>query len=199
MSDATLSSVPPPKRPEIWLRTNRRALLVVLLVSLLFVMAGASAVIVSSQFWFGPALAAIGWLTIAFAGIFSAMLLFQTTLPRLAYADGHLWVYLQSARPVAVPIEIVELFFAGQGVSHLPEAADLPSKSRTVVVRLAEAATEWHDRDVKPAWGEWREGYIIIRGTWCEPLTAEVLKNLNRRLREVHRERSIVSAAEASP
>jgi hypothetical protein len=96
-----------------------------------------------------------------------------------------------------VPIEIVELFFAGQGMSHLPATDELPSRARTVVIRLAEAATEWHANDVKPDWGEWREGYIIIRGTWCQPLTADVLKNLNRRLREVHQERA--AAAEELP
>lgn len=177
-------------RPETWLRTNRRALLVALVVALLVVGAGISAVAISPRFWFGNALAVVGWGAVGGAGVFAVMLLYQMTLPRLAYHDGYLLVYLQSAQPTRVPIEIVELFFAGQGVSHLPAAEEGPTKSRTVVVRLAEAATDWHFRDVKPDWGEWREGYIIVRGTWCEPLTAEVLKSLNRRLREVHRERS---------
>ncbi len=185
------------QKPETWLRTNRRALLVTLVVALLFVGAGASAVAISPRFWFGGALAVVGWLTLVGAGAFSAMLVYQMTLPSLAYHDGYLLVYLQSAQPVRVPIAIIELFFAGQGISHLPATEDIPSKSRTVVVRLAEAATDWHFREVKPVWGEWREAYIIVRGTWCEPLTPDVLKFLNRRLREVHRDRA-VSPAEAS-
>ena len=186
------------QKPETWLRNNRRALVVALVAALLLVMAGASAVAISPQFWFGSALGFVGWILIVGPGVFAATLIYQIRMPRLAYHDGHMLVYLHSAQPIRVPIEIVELFFAGQGSSHLPSADAVPSKSRTVVVRLAEAATEWHFRDVKPVWGEWRDAYIIIRGTWCEPLTPDVLKFLNKRLREVHRERS-VAPVESSP
>jgi hypothetical protein len=184
-------------KPEIWLRSNMRPLLVTLIFAMIFCAAGVSAVAISDRFWFGLGLKIVGWITIGASGIFAVMLLYQMSLPRLVYRDGELLVYLASAQPTRVPIEIVELFFAGQGISHLPANDDLPSKSRTVVIRLAEAATQWHSREVKPDWGEWREGYIIIRGTWCQPLTADVLKNLNRRLREVHRERAIVISGES--
>jgi hypothetical protein len=38
---------------------------------------------------------------------------------------------------------------------------------------------------VKPAFGNWSEGYVTVRGTWCEPLDSEVVRRLNRRLKEV--------------
>jgi hypothetical protein len=179
--------------PEIWLRTNRRALWVALVVTLLVAAAVvAGAVVFASQ---GEGRAYLLFLAGLFAGgclLFVAALLYQMNLPRLAYASGELWVYLESATPTRVPIDIVEFFFVGQGSSQLPAADDAPAKSRTVVVRLAESAIEWHDRTVKPQWGEWREGYIILRGTWCEPLNPEVLNRLNRRLREVKQEHATV-------
>jgi hypothetical protein len=58
-----------------------------------------------------------------------------------------------------------------------------------VVVRLAESATDWKHREVRPAFGQWCEGYITLRGAWCEPITREVMQGLNRRLAEVQRER----------
>jgi hypothetical protein len=177
--------------PEVWLRTNVRPLLVTLIIALVFAVAGISAIAISDRFWFGLGLKIVGWITLVVSALFALMLAYQMTLPRLVYRDGELLVYLASSQPARVPIELVELFFAGQGVSTLPASTELPTKSRTVVIRLAEAATEWHFREVKPAWGEWREGYVIIRGTWCEPLTTDVLKSLNRRLREVHQARAV--------
>ena len=56
-------------------------------------------------------------------------------------------------------------------------------------LRLAEAASEWKHRDMRPAFGLWCEGYITIRGAWCEPIGKELMQRLNRRLAEVHRER----------
>lgn len=182
------------RQTEVWLRTNRRALLIGVAFVGLIVLAAASAIVISGQFWFGPALQIGGWATLGLGSLLVLMLVYQMRLPRLAYCNGHLLVYLKSAEPERVPIEIVELFFFGQGVSHLPANESEPSKSRTVVVRLAEAAAEWHARDVNPNWGEWREGYIILRGTWCEPLTPDVMKDLNRRLREVHRARASANA-----
>lgn len=181
----------PAPRPdfEVWLRTNVRALLVGFVVTSGLLLSGISAILIADRFSWGIALQVLGWLTIALCSYASLMLLYQMRLPRLAYQAGELYVYLKSSQPVRVPIEIVELFFAGQGESMAPATGTGPTKSRTVVVRLAEAATDWHNLPIRTAQGEWREAYIILRGTWCEPLTPEVFKSLNRRLSEVHRER----------
>jgi hypothetical protein len=178
---------------EVWLRPNRRALGTTLAAALVVTAAGASLAALGAAWgWWAIAIGVV----VIIGGIwFSLSLIYQMTLPRLAYSSGELLVYLESAAPIRVPIDIVELFFAGQSGSTLPATDNVPSKSRTVVVRLAEAATDWHDRPVKPNWGEWREAYIIVRGTWCEPLTPEVFKFLNRRLREVQRERAGASEA----
>jgi hypothetical protein len=174
---------------EIWVRTNRRALGAALAAA-----AGAACVLAALFACVGPALGLgiwalfLGSLLVTVLGYVALSLLYQLSLPRLAYANGKLLVYLTSAEPQRVPIEIVELFFIGQGSSLVPTTSAQPSRSVTVVIRLAEAAKEWHARPVKPALGEWREGYIILRGTWCEPVTKELVKGLNERLVAAHRE-----------
>lgn len=117
----------------------------------------------------------------------SAWLLFR---PRLAYRDGQLLVYLRMGGPIAVPIEVVECFFLGQGPALLPPTVDVAGRAETatVVVRLAEAAQSWKQREVRPALGQWCEGYITIRGTWCEPINGALVKKLNERLVSAHRE-----------
>jgi hypothetical protein len=113
--------------------------------------------------------------------------------PRLAYANGQLEVYL-ARQPLRVPIEIVECFFMGQGPSFLPAMPIGDSKAApdtaNLIVRLAESEPDWKHRDVWPRLGQWCEGYITIRGAFCEPLSKEVAGKLNHRLVEVHRERS---------
>lgn len=168
---------------ETWLRPNRRAI------------------------WFGcvppGAVAALGaWLAAAgtnpnnrmlsvlgavlAAGGLAAIgvLLAQLRRPRIAYDDGHVLFYLRAGRPIAVPVAIVEAFFLGQGPAKLP--ASLPQQeSVNLVARLSQRATKWARHDVKPSLGNWCDGYVTIRGTWCEPLGAELVRRLNRRLKEV--------------
>lgn len=175
--------------PEIWLHANRRALTVALGLALFLLAAGGSAIALGGRIPWGIWLQGAGILTVLCSAYMAVSLLYQRTLPRLAYERGYLVVYLNGYVPQRVPIEVVELFFAGQGDSHVALAPSDQTRSRTVVVRLAEAATEWHARPTRPAWGLWREGYIIVRGTWCEPLSPEVFQQLNRRLAEVHRDR----------
>jgi len=59
--------------------------------------------------------------------------------------------------------------------------------SKTVVMRLAESAHQWQYVDVNPKLGSWCDGYVTLRGTWCEPLSLEVVIRLNRRLADAHR------------
>lgn len=38
--------------------------------------------------------------------------------------------------------------------------------------------------------GQWCGGYITVRGTWCESITADLMQGLNRRLVEAHRQQA---------
>lgn len=173
---------------EVWLRSNRRAVLLLLLGPALALVVGGGLVAAAAWGGWHVALAWVGGLLVA-GSLFFAVGLFAWSLqPRLAYAEGELLVYLAPGAPVRVPANIVECFFVGQGPTLLADSAAADGETTTVIVRLAESAQDWHHRDVLPALGHWCEGYITIRGTWCEPIDRSLLGRLNARLVEVHRE-----------
>jgi hypothetical protein len=164
---------------EVWLRCNRRVpaalaflFALVLAASLIALLVGTS----ETGFWLS--LAAGG---ASLAGMIRVFI--RARRPRLAYANGMLAVYLAGAKPLAVPIDLVECFFMGQGPSLLPGALfGTPGRrfeTANVIVR-----------DVNPWLGAWCEVYITIRGTCCEPLHGELVAGLNRRLVEVRRSRA---------
>jgi hypothetical protein len=173
---------------EVWLKTNRRALvlgmalpaamLVVCFAVLIWSVAG-------GWHW------ALQLLLVALtAGALWMMgeLLYAAFRPRVAYEGGELLVFLEPARATRVPIDIVEVLFLGQGPSDLPKLRGREPETQNVIIRLAESASEWKHRDVRPGIGHWCEGYITIRGAWCEPITPDLVKRLNRRLVELQRE-----------
>jgi len=173
---------------ETWLASNRRAFVVALLVPAL--LAAASAAVV-------PMAIALSWRIVAgICGLFSLLVVVSLGLlarqPRLAYHQNQLLVYLGSRRPQSVPIEMVEVFFLGQAASMVGRRGDPDDDSgpatSTIVVRLAQRADEWHWRDVRPMLGHWCDGYITIRGTWCEPISEDLIRSLNHRLVEIHRQ-----------
>lgn len=173
---------------ECWLRPNRRILSLSLVLSALAVVGGLMLA------WFFPAggqRAWAGWLGLALAGtglLAAATFFYTLRLPRLAYEDGQLLVYLRSTTPERAPIEMVECFFLGQGPSLLRTPDGTEAETSNIIVRLAERGLEWRDRETNPALGEWRCGYITVRGTWCEPITPELVKRLNQRLAAIHRQ-----------
>jgi hypothetical protein len=85
-----------------------------------------------------------------------------------------------------VPIELVEGFLLGQGPSFLPGKRHARTETTTFIVRLAESAEDWSQRDMPPALGKWCGSYITIRGTWCERLSVDLVQRLNVRLAEMH-------------
>jgi hypothetical protein len=169
---------------ETWLRTNRRAIwfgcippLAIALVGL-WPMLQADGGGWTGLRWLGTAICLIGAASIA-------MLMRELRRPRIAYRDGSVLFYLQSGAPIAVPVGIVEAFFLGQGPANLPASIDAQQRTTNLVARLAQRQTDWANRDVKPALGQWRDGYVTFRGTWCEPLNNDVIRRLNQRLKQV--------------
>lgn len=143
----------------------------------------------------------------ALAGcLLSALLLIPSIwiclFPRLAISDDELLVYLRSGSPFRVPLDAVEVFFIGQGAVKGEEPGHphgyQGAVAANVIVRLAEAATEWKQRDVNQPLGVWADGYITLRGLWCENIDAEVLKRMNRRLAEIKRQRRDTMSAAAN-
>jgi hypothetical protein len=178
---------------ETWLATNRSALwfgmLPLALVGLLalgFIVAGGR----SDGGW-------LVWLGVAMlvaAGGLLAAMWMQLRQPRVAYEDGKVLFHLRSGAPIAVPVELVEAFFLGQGPLMLPGPAKRGDATVNLVARISQRDPSYAEREVKPALGRWSESYVTIRGTWCEPLDGELIRRLNRRLREVSEERAGVSS-----
>jgi hypothetical protein len=171
---------------EVWLRPNRRVLLMALVPAAVFAGAGYAISVIGGHaawHWLGWAQVAVG-LTLALG------LLGQIRRPRIAYRDGEVLFNLRAGLPVATPVEVVEAFFLGQGPAHLPAVGGQQPESVNLVARLSQKAPEWSHVDVKPALGRWCDGYVTIRGTWCEPLTGDVIRRLNRRLRELREART---------
>jgi hypothetical protein len=178
-----------PSSPETWLRTNRRALNTMMVppaILLAGCLAGLIWSLATQQSWFVLSMLGLFFLVLLwlFAGLISAM--FQ---PRVAYQNGELLVFLEFGRATRVPIDVVEVFFLGQGPSELPKLQGREPETQNVIIRLAESATEWKHREMRPAIGLWCEGYITIRGSWCETITPEIMRRLNHRLAEIQRER----------
>jgi hypothetical protein len=167
---------------EVWLKTNRRAILFGLAVPLVIMLVGvlliaASGSNASLQRWIGS--------TLLLAGAALVLALVQQwRRPRIAFQGGQVLFYLRGRTPIAVSVDVVEAFFAGQSPAHLPVLTKQP-QSVNLIARLARRHTEWTEQSVKPALGQWSDSYVTIRGTWCEPLGAEVIRRLNRRLKEV--------------
>jgi hypothetical protein len=170
---------------EIWLHTNRRAiafalvgpalgLIVALLLVLYEVIAQWSAAWV---LWVAGVLAIL-------SALLAGLITWQFQRPRIAREADELLFYLQSGPPLRVPVAVVEGFLLGQGPSYLHHKRPDESIAATIVVRLAERASDFAQRDTKPALGTWCNHYVTIRGTWCEPLTLALVTRLNSRLAE---------------
>jgi hypothetical protein len=171
---------------ETWLRTNVRALAFGMAPPAVIALTGLLLIVGLGSAEPPPWLRAIGVILVALALAAIAALAWQTRKPRLAYHDGKLLVWLRAGEPFRVPIDVVEGFLLGQAPALLP-GRHRASETSTLVIRLAQRATEWHRQEVKPQLGKWCEGYITIRGTWCEPLSIALVNRLNQRLAEVTR------------
>jgi hypothetical protein len=175
--------------PETWLRPNRRVLWLSCVVAALMVTGGLGLA------WFfppGSERAWAGWLGLILAGtglLGAATFAYNMRLPRLGFDGEHLLVYLRSSVPDRVPIDSVECFFWGQGPSLIRLPSGNEAEAANIIVRLAERAAEWRDRETNASLGEWKCGYITIRGNWCERITPELVKQLNERLTAAHRQK----------
>jgi len=180
--------------PEIWLESNHRLLLPLAVPAGLVMLLGASAV--AFGFASSPGWTAIGAVLILIAAAYFAMAYVYIRQPRLTADDDHLRVHIGFQRVIAVPLEFVEVFFMGHAASMVRGADGKEAETATVVIRLAERAKEWHNRDVPAHLMQWCDGYVIIRGTWCEPIDMPLLDRLNGKLAAAHRRRKEAAGAE---
>lgn len=166
---------------EVWLRSNRRALWMGMAAPALLAAIGVALLL----FGGGGFSRAAAWVTLVVGALLAAFLLRQMNQPRLAYEPGYMLVYLHLGAPIRVPINAVECFFLGSGPLKLSDHVNAPQRTVSLLVRMAEKATDWAGRPTKLALGRWAEGYIMIHGAWCEPLSLEIVNRLNARMHAV--------------
>jgi hypothetical protein len=172
---------------EIWLRTNVRAVLFGMALPLAIGLVGLILCVGLPGREPAVWMRGVGVVIVALAAATIFALALQLRQPRLAYLDRHLLVWLRAGAPARVPIEVVECFWLGKSASLLPGKQHHRTETATIVIRLSDKATEWRQQEVKSQLGEWCDGYITIRGTWCEPLSIGLVNRLNQRLAEVAR------------
>lgn len=166
---------------EVWLHANRRVLILALVPALGLALVGTALLSAGGS----SVVCGVAWAMLGVGVVLSIGLIGQLRRPRIAFQNGEVSFNLRSGKPVAVPVECVEAFFLGQGPANLPHVGGKRAETVNLVARLSQKAPEWAKVAVKPALGAWCEGYVTIRGTWCEPLDGELIRRLNRRLREL--------------
>ena len=171
---------------ETWLRTNRRVLSLGMILPIVFIAVGLIAILAmpTDLAWIRYA----GWIAAAAGVLLLGLIGVQFRIPRLAYAQGRLLVYLAGGGPCELPIEVVQCFFLGSGSGQIPGPKGNKIGVRNLTVRLDEKATEYHRRDVNPDLGRWSDGYIVIHGAWCEPLDLALVQRLNQQLAQAQAE-----------
>ncbi|MDG2382416.1 MAG: hypothetical protein P8N76_12165 [Pirellulaceae bacterium] len=181
---------------QVLLRNNRRASIALTILAALPSLAGLFLLMTSQP---GPGtlrliIAIFAWCLLLGGTFLLAKQIWWTCLPRICYEPDELLVYLKNVKAIRVPLDAVECFFLGEGPSMIPLSLQQDVNSVTVVVRLAERATEWHQRSVNQSLGKWADGYIIVRGTWTEPLNREVVTQMNSNLAAIKRARKTTKA-----
>lgn len=178
---------PSPTMPECWLSPNRRPLYLSLAVAGVILLVGVLLCARGARNGDFDIFSMGGAVALTFGALITAIAVRAARLPRVAYDEGEILFYLRSLAPLRVPADAVECFFLGQGPAH-PAAPDEPvAKAANVIARIAESAPQWHAVEVRDDLAKWCDGYITIRGMWCEPLSHERVNELNRRLAEAHR------------
>jgi hypothetical protein len=174
---------------ECWVRANPRPILAAMLLPALAAAAALCGVLLSSTWWLRLLYSAV--VVVALPVILS--LLWFMLAPRLSRQGAWLLVRLRLGPALRVPADKVEMFFLGQGPSMAGPGADQQQEDEqpqtaNIVVRLAEADQDLHRRAVEQRLGNWCDGYITLRGAHCQPVTADLVLDLNRRLVQLHRE-----------
>lgn len=173
---------------QVWLKPNRRILQLVMLYPAALVALGLALAWRAAAGAMGTWAAVVGGVAVLLGCGLMALLVLHWRQPRIGFRDGQVLFFLRAGPPVATPMDVVEAFFLGQGPAMLPAARAQKTETVNLIARIAERAEAWQHVGVKPALGHWCDGYVTIRGTWCEPLSEELVRRLNHTLAQAKRE-----------
>ena len=171
-----------------WLQGNRRAILLGGIPVILLFVLGIAPWLVPSAGTLGYLVRGFGCALILLGLLAAATLARQLNLPRVACDGENLLLYVLGTKPVSVPLHVVECFFLGQGPSGLPAKQLEEAETSNVIVRLAERAVEWHQHETRATFANWCDGYVTIKGAWCEQITEDKLRELNSKLAQAKRD-----------
>ena len=164
----------------MWLRANTRPGAVAAIVG-----AAASVLLaVGLRPWEGTGEGAWRWAIVVLPAVVGATFLAVAGLPRLRLDRGRVVVRLAPLRGHDVPLEFVECFFLGSRLEP-PRVTDGTvggKRVRTLVMRVAERAGTHAARATFAPWGRWEDGSVTFDGRWCEPLSVDLARSLNRAL-----------------
>jgi hypothetical protein len=166
---------------QVWIRPNRRILILGMIIPgavISIALFGAAKALSAGIMW----LAGVSLGVVAVGFVLLALIARQLCLPRVAYEHGELRFNMTRGSSLHVPIEFVECFFFSASHGQIPGRAQRAATLRNLVIRLSEKAVEYHDRPVMPSLGRWEDGYIVIHGAWCEPLSLDLVQKLNHQL-----------------
>ncbi len=170
-------------RREVWLRSNLRPVAVAVAVAASVAILAVVVVLTMHL----PVWAKVVMTMLAGSDVLAAAVLaWGAAQPRLALDGDTVAVRLAPLTVQRVPLEVIECVFRG---SEPIAAEDGPPRFRvgTLVLRLAERATEWRQRPSFRPWGTWEDGHVTIDGRWCEPLSPESARQIAARLADAKR------------
>ena len=164
---------------SVWLRANGRPGVVIAALAV----ATGLAMLLLARPWSRP-VGVVTWLGGAGVLVAGAGGVMLTLRPRLVLEKESVRVHLAPGRIDPVPLEFVECFFLGSRLEPPPPGDDSTggARVRTLVMRIAERAVDHAARPTLPLWGAWSEGSVNFDGRWCEPLSVDLVRRLNRDL-----------------
>ena len=163
----------------VWLRANGRPGVVIASLAV----AMALSLLLLTRPW-SRSVGVVTWLGGAGVLVAGAGGVMLTSRPRLVLEKESVRVHLAPGRIDPVPLEFVECFFLGSRLEPPPPGDDSTggARVRTLVMRIAERAVDHAARPTLPLWGAWSEGSVNFDGRWCEPLSVDLVRRLNRDL-----------------
>jgi hypothetical protein len=189
-----------PSPAEIWLRGNLRPVATLAAVALAVLGGLGMAVALTDS---SPL---VRWLVVIGGGLAAASIVGLAVVaarPRLERVGDALRIRLSPTAVQEVPLAAVECFFPGSqplARDGTPTCGDHAAfRVNTLVMRLAERAADYQQRATFTPWGTWDDGYVVFDGRWCEPLSAELSRQLSRQLLDARRLLSTGTGAAAGP
>lgn len=171
---------------EVWLKSNSRALLMSILPVALVETFALLVAVLGGFVFDNPVLMWCGGLVWVVSSIVLVGLVLQWSQPRIARDGEYVLLFVRGGLPVRVPLNLVEGFLLGQGPTMLAGPSH-ELETANLVIKLADKAEEFQKVEVKSTIASWCNSYVTIRGTWCEPLSVEIVNRLNMRLYEAKR------------